>query len=246
MSAVLTILPPTETAAPVSVDTLMRALGDNANADAGLQAWLADTASLLGNSDRLTTAEIMRLALAVAEARHIIALQQQQIDRLQNLSVTDELTGLYNRRGFASQLSSALEEARRNDSGGVLIYADVDSFKQINDCHGHAAGDLVLKKVSETLADRVRRHDSVARMGGDEFATLLTRTDSESGFARAHQLSRQLNRLTVTYNGAAIPVRVSVGVVAFGPNDTEATLMARADKEMYQNKQSNRRLALVE
>lgn len=250
MSIALTVLPPTLDAAPgmspISVAALMRRLGDAAEHESGIEAWLADTAALLGDTNSLTSAEIMRLALAVAEARQIIAQQQEQIEKLQNLSVTDELTGLFNRRGFALQMSTALEESRRTDIGGVLIYADIDDFKAINDCHGHAAGDAALKKVSETLADRVRRHDSVARMGGDEFAALLTRTSSDSGFARARQLLRQLNRLTVEYNGATIQLRVSVGAVAFGPQDTEATLMARADQQMYRNKQANRRLVSVE
>src|SRR5260370_29688258 len=109
----------------------------------------------------------------VAEAEERLATLQTRIEYLEGLSVTDELTGLLNRRGFLAQLDRALASARRGGPHGVLMICDLDGFKQINDRHGHLAGDEVLCQVGGLLARHVRRSDTVARLAGDEFAILL-------------------------------------------------------------------------
>jgi GGDEF domain-containing protein len=120
---------------------------------------------------------------AVADSEKRMAILQARIDYLEGLSMTDELTGLLNRRGFAGQLGRALAAARRSGPHGALLICDLDGFKAVNDQHGHAMGDAVLRHVTQLLMQHVRRTDAVARLGGDEFALLLVGA-SDAGAAQ--------------------------------------------------------------
>ena len=101
-------------------------------------------------SDMRKDALLERALMYAAQAEQQIASQNQRIEYLQDLSFTDELTGLFNRRGFQDQLKRTLANARRFGHTGVLIYCDLDNFKDVNDAHGHCAGDAVLRHVAET------------------------------------------------------------------------------------------------
>jgi GGDEF domain-containing protein len=111
---------------------------------------------------------------AAANAEQRIAEQRARIRYLENLSITDELTGVLNRRGFKLELERALARAERRGETGVLLLGDLNRFKAINDSLGHLAGDSVLRAVAHELRRSTRRSDYVARIGGDEFAVLMT------------------------------------------------------------------------
>jgi diguanylate cyclase (GGDEF)-like protein len=176
-------------------------------------------------------------ALAVAaDAEARLAEQNARIAFLEGLSRTDELTGLLNRRGFEDELKRALARARRSGETGVLIACDVDGFKRINDAHGHAAGDDVLRRLARTIAASVREIDAVARLGGDEFAVLLAATDLRNGSKRARTLQHTLGALEHVWEGQSLRVGVSLGVEPYGPNDDGTDLMARSDMAMYCDK----------
>jgi diguanylate cyclase (GGDEF)-like protein len=160
--------------------------------------------------------------------------------------MTDELTGLLNRRGFEESFRRALVAAGRYGDEGVLIACDLDDFKSINDSHGHIAGDEVLRQVGWLLKTHTRETDFVARLGGDEFAAILIQTGWRNGLKRAQTLSRALNRLVVKIEGAAIAVSASLGIESFGPNDNDSgTLIARADMAMYVNKRRRASITLI-
>ncbi|MQP68674.1 diguanylate cyclase [Niveispirillum sp. SYP-B3756] len=178
------------------------------------------------------------LRLRAAEAR--IAEQKERIEHLEALAMTDELTGLPNRRGFVEAFRRELASARRSGKGGVLAIVDLDGFKAINDVHGHLCGDHYLRQVARALADNVRAHDVVARFGGDEFAVLLTDVEAGQGAERAKALSRRFNALTCRWQMLDLPLRASFGVEAYGANDREEEVIRRADAAMYQMKKSNR------
>jgi len=181
----------------------------------------------------------------LAEAQATIAEQQERIAHLESLTMTDELTGLLNRRGFYSHFRRELAAARRHDAaGGVLVMIDLDGFKAINDTHGHLAGDSYLRQVARLIAGAVRDEDVVARLGGDEFAVLLTNTDARSGAARARQLAESAASRHVFWNGADLPIRFSLGVQPYGAEDREDEVMRKADVKMYNNKSVRRRKAL--
>jgi len=215
-------------------------------------ATLADRFATMAEANSLAIAQIdqrvLDLALAaVAEAERRVRVQRERIAYLESLSITDELTQVCNRRGFQGELARALAEAARTGKGGVVLLIDLDGFKAINDAHGHAAGDFVLRTVAGWLDGHVRPGDTVARLGGDEFSVLMPQTGPDNGIARAAELDRQLNRLTARWSGLKLKIRGSVGVAAYDPGDGAEDVLARADRTMYQKKngRSGRVLRLV-
>lgn len=181
---------------------------------------------------------------AAEEVESYLAEQTARIAYLENLTLTDELTNLRNRRGFNEQLRRTLASANRYGDEGVLVFCDLDNFKVVNDTYGHHVGDFVLKKLAKVLEAEVRETDMVARLGGDEFAVLMVQTNWRDGFKRAQMLCRAVNRTIVTHNGHEIPVSASFGVEPFGPNDEETNLIARADMAMYINKRKKASISL--
>lgn len=177
-----------------------------------------------------------RLLAVAVEAEQRIAEQRHRIAVLEALSVTDELTGLINRRGFRRELCRALADARRRNTGGALAYLDVDDFKKVNDIFGHQVGDEVLHRVAEVLTCNVRTNDVVARLGGDEFAVLVTHSSIDDGLSRVCDIEHILNRASIIYGNQKIPIRASFGVVTYDGDGDPEDVMMRADRAMYANK----------
>ena len=197
---------------------------------------LAAAAKHIGDT-AYNTPMLLKLALsAILEAESKIKEQGKRIEELKNMTLTDELTGVFNRRGFYGALTHSLNEASRFKEGGVVILCDLDDFKQINDAHGHGAGDKVLQKVGELLQQNLRKIDTVARIGGDEFALLLTRTNWENAEIRVQYLKNMLTGQTVFYNGHHIPISLSFGVAPYCESSLEHEVLALADADMYANK----------
>jgi diguanylate cyclase (GGDEF)-like protein len=178
---------------------------------------------------------------AVLAEREVSALRER-IARLERLAVTDELTGVLNRRGFENELERALASARRYGEEGVLVYVDLDGFKEINDTYGHAAGDAALQEVATLLTANTRLTDAVGRLGGDEFAVLLKRTNWLNGVGRARALGKLLDPALVSFGGRAIEIRASIGAEPYTATagGDGADLLARADMDMYERKQQRR------
>ncbi len=173
-------------------------------------------------------------ALAAANgAERIIAEQRKRLAYFEQLAVTDALTGLLNRRGFEAEIKRAMTGAKRYREKGVLIYADLDGFKPVNDAHGHAAGDAVLRHVGELLSANVRPTDSLGRLGGDEFAILLTRTTWDAGLKRAAAFDAIINGARLDWRGHAIAIGASFGFQTYGPDDDPDRLLTGADDAMY-------------
>jgi len=171
---------------------------------------------------------------AVAEAERRVAALEARISFLESLSVTDELTGLLNRRGFMTTLERALAAARRGAPGGVLVLCDLDGFKSVNDRFGHAAGDEVLRRVGTLLGGRIRRCDAAARLGGDEFTLLLAGACPAGARRKAETLARAVAEMTA--REAPAPVGLSFGAVPFTGGESEADLLKAADMAMYVEK----------
>jgi diguanylate cyclase (GGDEF)-like protein len=170
------------------------------------------------------------------QAEQIIAQQRQRIGHLESLSVTDPLTGLLNRRGFEESLRLVLSNARRYLETGMMAYVDLDNFKEINDQYGHEAGDEVLRAVATKLRQSSRRTDYVARIGGDEFSVVFVRADQVPTRARAIEVRRSLNPITVNIGTLRLDVHASFGLEQYGPTTTSKELLRRADRSMYKDK----------
>ena len=176
--------------------------------------------------------------LAARNAERLAAKQKTEIERLRTLSITDENTGLLNRRGFMEALERAVARGQRYDEPAVLLLIDLDGFKATNDTFGHAAGDFVLAAVAETLRRSVRKVDDVARLGGDEFAVILNKLPKALTDTQAVTIETQLNTLAVPWQGGTIAVRASVGRHSFGNGDSQEVqeIYESADNDMYLRK----------
>jgi diguanylate cyclase (GGDEF)-like protein len=174
-----------------------------------------------------------RALIYAAQIERRLADQDQRIAYLQDLSQTDDLTGLMNRRGFMDQFRRALAHARRYGHQGLLLYCDLDGFKSVNDAYGHAAGDALLQLTGKTLTAAVRDCDIVGRLGGDEFAIVLAQTTWRDGLKRAQTIQWRLEQTALKFDGHEIPLHVSIGYEAYGPDDAIDDLMCRADMAMY-------------
>lgn len=177
-----------------------------------------------------------RLRIRLADQKRQIADQAERIRLLESLTVTDELTGLLNRRGFRQTLEKALAAATRHNDEGILVLCDLDGFKQVNDQHGHIAGDVLLRHVGHVLEQHTRRNDSVSRIGGDEFAVLMPRTPSAFAASLSEKLENIVNRQSLDWNGETIRVSGSFGYETFDGSTDPSTLYARADQLLYQRK----------
>ncbi len=163
----------------------------------------------------------------------------QSVERLTYLANHDSLTDLPNRNLFHDRLQQAITRASRRAAQFRLLYLDLDHFKEVNDRHGHAAGDRLLQMAAGTLKQSVRKEDTVARLGGDEFAVILEEILSDSDTERIlHKLSESLKNTTSTA-GFDIPISASIGVCIFPQDGQEKdVLMTHADRAMYRAKAS--------
>jgi diguanylate cyclase (GGDEF)-like protein len=184
------------------------------------------------------TAYVEAIADQVALAIH----NAQLFARLEELSTTDELTGLPNRRYFNDRLAREMSQARRWGHPLAVLVVDIDHFKKLNDREGHAAGDRALIAVGARLRAALREVDVVARWGGEEFTVILERTKEPDALVVAEKLRKAVEELVV--DGAAGQpdgkLTVSIGVAELTEGEDAASLVQRADRAVYQAKKSGR------
>jgi diguanylate cyclase (GGDEF)-like protein len=182
------------------------------------------------------------LAVAAAAERRVTELEAR-LAFLENLAVTDELTGALNRRGFLMEFARARDAARRGGPKGVLIICDLDGFKIVNDRLGHATGDEVLRNVALLLMRGVRRMDVAARLGGDEFALLLIGANASSAQRRLENFALGIATIAPKVNGLSLPLSASFGIAPYDGSEDEETVLHRADMNMYGEKRRHGALA---
>ena len=175
---------------------------------------------------------------------------QALIDGLCALSSRDALTGLANRRHFESVLARELDRVARAGEPALLLVLDIDHFKRVNDTRGHVAGDLVITAVAQALGQCVRPMDTVARVGGEEFAIALPNCPPAFGPMVAERVRARIERAVVEVGLGESPVRVTVSIGgAFAPQWVRSNLalwMERADKQLYRAKTAGRNRAEFE
>jgi len=183
------------------------------------------------------------IAALARYTRELVAVVRQQVQDLKNLSQTDTLTGLPNRRAFNERLDHVLAQHVRQQMPAALILMDVDYFKKYNDTYGHPAGDEALQKIAQCLRTSLRRElDMPARLGGEEFGVLLQGVTAEQARATADQIRTALQGLAIAHR-ASPPLGVmtmSLGVAVVTDQDNATTLYRRADEALYRAKDLGR------
>jgi len=169
--------------------------------------------------------------------KKLVAAKQQ----LEILAHTDELTQLPNRRRFKAILESEMARSRRHNIPLSLAYMDLDFFKNINDTHGHEAGDIVLQSIASLFTYSLRTEDSIGRVGGEEFCICLPGNDSAHSIEPCERYRSIIEKMPIKIESKTITITASFGLTSFLPNSDDATdLMARADKALYKAKQRGR------
>ena len=186
-----------------------------------------------------TTVNVAGLFLLAYIASVVAREQRGARDAALRLSSLDSLTGLSNRTFFFSALEREIARSDRSGRGFCLVMLDLDELKDVNDRHGHHAGDAVLRAVAETVRNGLRRIDIAARYGGDEFVAILPETDPTGGWVVAEKIRLGVNEATIP--GLAFHPTVSVGVVSY-PTDgrTADALIVSADRAMYVSKRGGK------
>ncbi len=182
-------------------------------------------------------------AVVEERTRHLnqeIARREALEDELRQLANTDALTGAANRRHFLEICDTELQRARRYGRPMALLMMDIDHFKRINDSHGHAFGDEVLKRLVETCQADLRGQDVLGRLGGEEFAVVMPECTLEAAESVAERLRRTLAAVAVPTAGGSVDFTVSIGVVDWAPERSLEATLERADKAMYAAKSAGR------
>jgi diguanylate cyclase (GGDEF)-like protein len=185
-----------------------------------------------------------RLRHSHAEIMAANQAMQQQNRVLETLSITDSLTGLYNRSKLDAILSDQLARFKRTQREFTLLMMDIDHFKTLNDTYGHITGDEILTAVARILAQSIRSIDYAARYGGDEFIIILVETSSDLALKTAERIRARVESMRYTSHGSTILVTVSIGIVQCQSGDmTPTAVFARADSALYEAKHAGRNRA---
>jgi diguanylate cyclase (GGDEF)-like protein len=216
-----------------TVDEVFQSLLSEANRD--LAKLLRDVRTESGGPE-LGDARSRQVSELLMRAVRCAAKQYMLQAELGNLALTDDLTGLYNRRGFMAMAERQMRLGRRTGRGMILFMMDVDSLKQINDSFGHLEGDRALKRTAEVLEETFRDSDVIARLGGDEFAVLAIEAAGHSERTIQTRLFDGLK--SISAEQFPYELSLSLGFARFDPRNCTSLeeLMAKADQAMYEHK----------
>ena len=217
----------------IANETIFQTLLSDANRE--LASLLQDVRKIEDDS-LLEAGQAGRMKKLMMRAVHCAARQYMLQAELGNLALTDELTGLCNRRGFMAIAERQLKIGHRTGRGIVLFFLDIDGMKEINDSFGHSEGDLALKRVAKALKMTFRDSDVIARLGGDEFAVLAIEASDTSESAIRARLAEDLK--AVSSGETRFALNLSLGAVRINTcnNASIGEWMVRADQAMYEQK----------
>jgi diguanylate cyclase (GGDEF)-like protein len=201
---------------------------------------ITDAVSFMGIPEAELTPKVrdalMSLMAEVERLRREMEQIRKRLGDSEELADLDPLLPVLNRRAFVRELNRVVAYGRRYKESAGLVYFDIDNFKQVNDVHGHAAGDAALSHIAEIIAANIRESDIVGRLGGDEFGVILARTDEPSANAKAKALMLLMSMHPLLIGGEEIKLSISAGAIAITGDDEPLDALARADKAMYRTK----------
>lgn len=183
---------------------------------------------------------LMELLGEVDQLRRELHDTRARIAYLEKLVDEDPLMPVANRRAFVRELTRLMGFAERYGVAGSIVYFDVNNMKQINDVHGHGAGDAALLQVARLLVENVRNTDVVGRLGGDELGVLLVQTDQQLAETKAVNLVAIIQNRPLLWQGIELPLSVAYGVYSFSGGENAGDVIDAADRAMYDNKRRSR------
>ena len=198
--------------------TLKRELGRDVGISVTIHDFLTNISSIMNN---------------------VSIIEESKLASFANVASQDSLTGLYDNATFKHRLHEEMDRQQRYGGPLSLVMFDIDHFKKVNDNLGHAEGDIVLKRIAETLLDQVRSMDTPARYGGEEFAVILPEVEIGAAFIFAERLRQNIE---TEFKNFAMPVTISAGIANLAANNEETTedLIRKADAKLYEAKEAGR------
>lgn len=190
----------------------------------------------------------LQATMILTAVGHLLMASQRLQLRLDELASLDELTGVFNRRAFLAAFNQQQSAAAPKRGGSAVLMLDLDHFKRINDRHGHAAGDLVLRDTAGLVRGLLRDRDVFARAGGEEFWLLLPGVDASVASAVAERLRAAVESHRFEFEGQAIPVTMSIGIALLGGDAQDGRIhaaLARADGALYEAKTAGRNRVVI-
>lgn len=169
-----------------------------------------------------------------------LAKLKKELEKYKMESVTDPLTGLFNRKFMMKKIEEEIERGKRYGSKFSIIFLDIDNFKRINDVYGHIVGDFVLKYLSNIIKSELRKVDYAFRYGGEEMVILLSETNLENALKFSERLLETVRNTIFKYKTEELKITVSIGVAEFKPGETIEQLIERADMAMLKAKQAGK------
>jgi diguanylate cyclase (GGDEF)-like protein len=176
------------------------------------------------------------LASEVERLKRELALARARIGELEARADIDPLLDIFNRRGFERELKRSIAYVKRYGTRAALMFIDLDSFKAVNDRHGHGTGDALLKAVTRELNRHVRASDVVGRLGGDEFGVVIWRVEEGQALAKARELEALIAKVNVMQGQTEVQVGASVGMAMLAEDSSPAEVIRLADRAMYARK----------
>ncbi len=232
--------------ARAATDVTLRAIDQAAFAtllaqhpEASVNLLRSSCAYLLASEQELLD-DLRRRNRELEQALDYLRRTKEDLDTTEVLARTDELTGLYNKRCLNHQSGPLMERATVTLSGLALILVDLDRFKSINDSLGHAVGDRVLREFARLVRSVIRQTDLPFRIGGDEFALVLSDIDPTAAKSTASRLLRAVHRTPIEVGGQALVLTCSIGGTLMCPGESWEDLFERADQSLYLAKRSGR------
>ena len=216
----------------------------SASAHEGLIVPVA-SASLLGIPEEEFTPSVREAASRLVDEIELLRREVEQTrTRLEDMARTadqDTLLPILNRRAFVREISRAIALVARYGTPSSLLYFDLDNFKAVNDAHGHAAGDVVLRHFSDLIGSQIRDSDILARLGGDEFGVLLSHVTLDQARKKGHAVAESLRNNPPLWNGLPVALSFSCGAHELHAGQSADIAMAEADSAMYAEKRAGAR-----
>jgi diguanylate cyclase (GGDEF)-like protein len=201
-----------------------------------------DSASVMGIPEPELTpkvrAAIMTLMQEVENLRAEVERANSRLAHMERLADQDTLVPIPNRRAFVREMSRVISYNERYNAVSSLVYIDLNDFKEINDKHGHGAGDAALLHVANVLAENLRESDMLGRLGGDEFGVILSHTDADQALVKGRQLAQAIMNSPVEHADMKLTITASYGITTFRQGQSAQEAMDAADRAMYAQKNS--------